>query len=49
VLGVAPQQVNEDRLYRALDAVLPHKEGLFRHFQRVYGELFGTTYELISP
>jgi hypothetical protein len=47
VLGVAPQQVNEDRLYRALDAVLPHKAGLFQHFQRVYGELFGTTYDLL--
>jgi len=32
LLGVAPEQVNEDRLYRALGALLPHKEGLFRHF-----------------
>jgi transposase len=47
LLGVAPDQVNEDRLYRALDALLPHKEGLFRHFQRVYGELFGTTFDLL--
>ena len=47
VLGVAPEQVNEDRLYRALDALLPHKEGLFRHFQQVYGELFGTTFDLL--
>jgi len=38
LLGVAPEQVNEDRLYRALDALLPHKEGLFRHFEQVYGE-----------
>ena len=47
LLGVASEQVNEDRLYRALDALLPHKEGLFRHFQRVYGELFGTTFDLL--
>jgi len=47
LLGVAPEQVNEDRLYRALDALLPHKDGLFRHFQRVYGELFGTTFDLL--
>jgi len=47
LLGVAPEQVNEDRLYRALDALLPHKEGLFRHFQKVYGELFGTTFDLL--
>jgi transposase len=47
LLGVAPEQVNEQRLYRGLDALLPHKDGLFRHFQRVYGELFGTTYDLL--
>jgi transposase len=47
LLGVAQGQVNEQRLYRGLDALLPHKDGLFRHFQRVYGELFGTTYDLL--
>jgi transposase len=47
LLGVVPEQVNEDRLYRALDALLPHKEGLFRHFQHVYGELFETTFDLL--
>jgi transposase len=47
LLGVAPEQVNEQRLYRGLDALLPHKDGLFRHFQQVYGELFGTTYDLL--
>jgi transposase len=47
LLDVAPEQVNDDRLYRSLDALLPHKEGLFRHFQRVYGELFGTTFDLL--
>ena len=43
LLGVAAEKVNDDRLYRGLDALLPHKDGLFRHFQQVYGELFGTT------
>jgi len=47
LLGVAPEKVNEDRLYRSLDALLPHKDALFRHFQRVYGELFGTTFDLL--
>lgn len=47
LLGVAPEKVNDDRLYRALDALLPHKDGLFRHFQDVYGELFGTTFDLL--
>jgi transposase len=47
LLGVGADKVNEDRLYRALDQLLPHKDGLFKHFQRAYGELFGTTYDLL--
>ena len=47
VLGVPPAKVNEDRLYRALDALLPHKDALFAHFQKVYGELFGTTFDVL--
>ena len=47
LLGVAPALVNDDRLYRALDALLPHKEKLFGHFRKRYGELFGTTFDLL--
>ena len=47
LLGVAPEKVNDDRLYRALDALLPHKDALFAHFQKVYGELFGTTFDIL--
>lgn len=47
LLGVGADKVGEQRLYRGLDALLPHKEGLFKHFQKVYGELFGTTYDLL--
>lgn len=47
LLGIAPEHVNDDRLYRALDILLPHKDTLFRHFQRVYGELFGVTFDLL--
>lgn len=47
LLGVAPEKVNEQRLYRGLDALLPHKDALFRHLQKMYGELFGTTYDLM--
>lgn len=47
LVGVPPEQVNDDRLYRGLDALLPLKDGLFRHFQQVYGELFGTTFDLL--
>lgn len=47
LLGVPPDKVNEQRLYRGLDALLPHKDKLFEHFQQVYGELFGTTCDLL--
>lgn len=47
VLGVAPEKVNDDRLYRALDALLPHKDALFSHFQKAYGELFGTAFDIL--
>ena len=47
LLGVTPEKVNDDRLYRALDALLPHKDALFGHFQKVYGELFGTTFDIL--
>jgi len=47
LLGVCVEQVNDDRLYRGLDALLPHKDGLFGHFQQMYGELFGTTFDLL--
>ncbi len=47
LLAVAPEKVNDDRLYRALDALLPHKDALFGHFQKVYGELFGTTFDIL--
>lgn len=41
LLGVAAEKVNDDRLYRGLDALLPKKDELFGHLQKTYGELFG--------
>jgi transposase len=47
LLGVPAEKVEEHRLYRGLDHLLPLKDDLFRHFQKVYGELFGATYDLL--
>jgi len=47
ILGVAPDKVDDNRLYRALDTLLPHKDALFRHFEKVYGELFGTAFDIL--
>ncbi len=47
LLGVPKEKINDDRLYRALDALLPHKEALCRHLQQRYGELFGTRFDFL--
>jgi len=47
LLGVPFDKINDDRLYRALDALLPHKDELCRHLQARYGELFGTTFDFL--
>ncbi len=44
LLGVPVDKVNEDRLYRALDTLLPYKDALCKHLQNRYGELFGSTF-----
>jgi transposase len=47
LLGVPGEKVNEDRLYRALDALWPHKDELCRHLQARYGQLFGSTFDFL--
>lgn len=47
ILGVPTGRVNDDRLYRALDTLLPYKDALCRHLQERYGELFGETFDFL--
>jgi transposase len=47
LLGVPVDKVNDDRLYRALDQLLPHKEALERHLKQKLGELFPLDYDLL--
>ena len=47
LLGVPEEQVNDDRLYRALDRLLPHKHALETHLKERLGELFDYDYELL--
>jgi len=47
LLGVPDDSVNDDRLYRALDALLPHKDALCKHLQNRYGELFGESFDFL--
>ena len=47
LLGVSAEKINEQRLYRALDALLPHKEALEVYLKGRLGELFGLEYDLL--
>ncbi len=47
LLGVAAGKVNDDRLYRAMDRLLPHKPALERHLKDRLGQLFAVTYDLL--
>lgn len=47
LLGLAEQRVNDDRLYRALDQLLPHKTAIETHLVRRLGELFDLSYDLL--
>jgi transposase len=47
LMGISPEKINEQRLYRALDAILPHKEALETFLKNRLGELFGIEYDLL--
>jgi transposase len=47
LLGVPASAVNESRLYRALDQLLPHKDELQKHLKQRLGELFQLKYDLL--
>jgi transposase len=47
ILGISVELVNDDRLYRALDRLLPHKEALEVHLRAKLGELFELDYDLL--
>ena len=47
LLGIADAKVNDDRLYRALDQLLPFKPILELHLRKRLGRLFGLEYDLL--
>jgi transposase len=47
LLGVSSEKINDDRLYRALDELLPHKAALEMHLKNRLGELFNLSYDLL--
>lgn len=47
LLEIAEGKINDTRLYRCLDRILPHKTKLEQHLKRRYGELFGAEFDVL--
>jgi transposase len=47
LLAIPEAKVNDDRLYRALDQILPHKDALEEHLKERLGTLFQLDYDLL--
>ena len=47
LLGIEEGKINDTRLYRCLDRILPHKTTLERHLKQRYGELFGAEFDVL--
>ena len=47
LLGVSTEHIYDERLYRALERVLAHKEAIEKHLVQRLGELFDLDYDLL--
>jgi transposase len=47
LLGLEAGKINDTRLYRCLDQMLPHKTKLEGHLKNRYGSLFGATFDVL--
>lgn len=47
LLGIPMEKVNDARLYRGLDELLPHKEAICQHLLERYRDWFGVAYEFL--
>jgi transposase len=47
LLGVWSEDIYDERLYRALDRLLPHKQAIEKHLIQRLGELFELDYDLL--
>ena len=47
LLGIEEDKINDTRLYRCLDRILPHKTKLEQHLKQRYGELFGAQFDVL--
>jgi transposase len=47
LLGIEEGKINDTRLYRCLDRILPHKTKLEQHLKDRYGALFGAEFDIL--
>ena len=47
LLEIEAGKINDTRLYRCLDRILPHKRKLEPHLKQRYGELFGAEFDVL--
>ena len=47
LFGIASERLYEERLYRTLDRLLPHKEAIEAHLVKRFGQLFELDYDLL--
>src|SRR6266446_879407 len=47
LLEIEEGKINDTRLYRCLDRILPHKTKLEQHLKQRYGELFGAEFDVM--
>lgn len=47
LMGIAVDKVNDDRLYRGLDEISPHKDEVCKHLQDRYTEWFGSKFDFL--
>jgi len=47
LFGIASERLYEERLYRTLDRLLPHKQAIEAHLVKRFGELFDLDYDLL--
>ncbi len=47
LLGIEEDKINDTRLYRCLDRIVPHKTRLEQHLKQRYGELFGAEFDVL--
>ena len=47
LLGIPVEKIDDNRLYRTLDKILPHKDNISKHLQSRYAEWFGSNFDFL--